>query len=102
RPGVYAVPEDTADLYALSVKLDARDVTGGMAFVEQTWKAVNPGEPMTSIFVSDLIAMGYADAARLEKLVFVFAGMAVLICCMGLFGLANFSAQQRIKEIGVR
>lgn len=102
RPGVYAVPEDTADLYALSVKLDARDVAGGMAFVEQTWKTVNPGEPMTSIFVSDLIEMGYADAARLEKLVFVFAGMAVLICCMGLFGLANFSAQQRIKEIGVR
>jgi putative ABC transport system permease protein len=102
RSRIYAVPEDTEDLYRLSVKLETNDIAASMAAVESTWRDVNPGEPLTSIFMEDMIARNYAAARNLEKLVFLFAGMAVFISCMGLFGLANFNAQRRTKEIGVR
>jgi putative ABC transport system permease protein len=99
---MYAVPEDSGELYILSVKLDARDLAAGMASVARTWNDINPDEPLTSITVNDLVALDYVRTRNIEKLVFLFAGMAVFISCMGLFGLANFSAQRRIKEIGVR
>lgn len=99
---IYAVPANTESLYRLSVKLDTSDLAVGMAAIERTWTEVNPGEPLTSISINELVALNYADAKRLEKLVFLFAGMAVFISCMGLFGLANFNAQRRVKEIGVR
>src|SRR5690606_2504700 len=71
RPSVYLVPGDSADLYTLSVKLDPREIPAGMAHIEQTWRAVNPDEPMTSILVSDLVELGYTGALRFQKLVAV-------------------------------
>ena len=58
--------------------------------------------PIEYSFLADDLAAQYRTEARLEQLFTTFAGLAILIACLGLFGLAAFTAQQRTKEIGIR
>jgi putative ABC transport system permease protein len=102
KPTIYAIPDDMSSLRFLAVKFASNDVAATVAFIERTWKELNPGEPLTSIFQSELVEARYHDDNKRQRFAFLFAAIAIAICCMGLFGLANFSAQRRIKEIGVR
>lgn len=102
RPIIYAVPQDQSEFSRLSVKLGEVSATDGIALIERIWSEVNPGEPLTSIFMSELLAARYQQESKLQGLAFLFAGTAIAISCMGLFGLASLNAQQRTKEIGVR
>ena len=58
--------------------------------------------PIEYSFLADDLAAQYRTEARLEQLFTTFAGLAILIACLGLLGLAAFTAQQRTKEIGIR
>jgi len=58
--------------------------------------------PIAYSFLADDLAAQYRTEARLEQLFTTFAGLAILIACLGLFGLAAYTAQQRTKEIGIR
>ena len=58
--------------------------------------------PIEYSFLADDLAAQYRTEARLEQLFTTFAGLAILIACLGLFGLAAYTAQQRTKEIGIR
>jgi len=66
------------------------------------YKAYNPGFPLDYTFVDDDYQALYTSEQRVSSLSKYFAGMAVVISCLGLFGLAAFTAQRRIKEIGIR
>jgi putative ABC transport system permease protein len=70
--------------------------------VETTWHTLNPNEPFEFSFLDDDFQKNYDAENRLSSIVSYFTLIAILICCLGLFGLATFSAEQRIKEIGVR
>ena len=70
--------------------------------VEQTWNGLNPNEPFEYSFLDDDFAKNYAAENRLFAIVRYFTLIAILISCLGLFGLATFSAEQRTKEIGIR
>ncbi|MDB5134573.1 MAG: ABC-type antimicrobial peptide transport system, permease component [Mucilaginibacter sp.] len=65
-------------------------------------KTENPEQPFEYHFVDQEYAKEFDDEERLGKLATVFAGLAIFISCLGLFGMASFTAEQRIKEIGVR
>ncbi len=70
--------------------------------VEAIWKRLAPGVPFTARFVTDIVHDLYnADETR-AQLFGMFAILAVVIGCLGLFGLAAFTAEQRTKEIGIR
>jgi putative ABC transport system permease protein len=58
--------------------------------------------PLTYSFLADDLAAQYEAEARLERLFVVFAGLAIFIACLGLFGLAAYAARQRTKEVGIR
>ncbi|MDH3650103.1 MAG: ABC transporter permease, partial [Saprospiraceae bacterium] len=62
----------------------------------------NPGFPFDYDFLDDEYAMLYAAEQRVASLAKYFAGFAILISCLGLFGLAAYTAQRRIKEVGIR
>jgi putative ABC transport system permease protein len=62
----------------------------------------NPGYPFNYSFMDDNYQTLYASEKRVATLSKYFAGLAILISCLGLFGLAMFNAKQRAKEIGVR
>lgn len=65
-------------------------------------KTENPQQPFEYHFVDQEYAKEFDNEERLGKLATVFAGLAIFISCLGLFGMASFMAEQRVKEIGVR
>ena len=70
--------------------------------IESSWHKLNPNEPFEYSFMDQDFYKNYEAEERLASIVGYFTIVAILICCLGLFGLAAFSAEQRIKEIGVR
>jgi len=70
--------------------------------IENVFKQYDPGSPFTYEFTDTTYAKKFADEERTGKLAGIFTILAIFISCMGLFGMASFMAEQRIKEIGVR
>ncbi len=70
--------------------------------LEATFKRFNPTEPFEYRFADEDFNKKFADEERVGKIATSFAILAILISCLGLFGLASFTAEQRTKEIGVR
>ncbi len=92
-----------ADWYDTAhIRLDRSDIPGAMAFVEETWRRFFPSWPLEYAFVDQGFDAVYRSEERLAQLFTIFAGFALFVGCLGLFGLASFTAAQRTKEIGVR
>jgi len=70
--------------------------------METTWRTANPTEPFEYSFLDEDFQKNYKAEERLSAMIRFFTVMAILISCLGLFGLASFSAEQRTKEIGIR
>ncbi len=77
-------------------------VHNAMAGIEKVFKKYDPASPFTYAFNDDAYAKKFVAEDRIGNLSAVFAGLAIFISCLGLFGLASFVAEQRTKEIGVR
>jgi putative ABC transport system permease protein len=73
-----------------------------LSSVQSTWQRLNPNEPFEYSFLDEDFQKNYEADNRLAMLVKNFTIIAILISCLGLFGLATFSAEQRTKEIGIR
>ncbi|MCE7040638.1 ABC transporter permease [Dyadobacter sp. CY312] len=70
--------------------------------IEAVFKKYSPDSPFNYQFVDEEYALKFVAEERISKLASIFAGLAILISCLGLFGLASFVAEQRTKEIGIR
>jgi putative ABC transport system permease protein len=70
--------------------------------IEKLYQKFNPGFPFTFNFLNEAYQQQYESETRVSALSKYFAGLAIIISCLGLFGLAAFTAQKRRKEIGVR
>ncbi len=70
--------------------------------VEDQWRKLAPGQPFQYSFLDDDFERMYASEQRLGKIFAIFAGLAIIIACLGLFALTAFTAEQRTKEIGIR
>ena len=86
----------------VSVRIRPEEVTATLGVLEQTWKTWAPGWPFEYYFLDEDLAEMYQAEQKAGQLAALFALLAVLIACLGLFGLAAFSAEQRTKEIGIR
>ncbi len=84
------------------IRLKAGDVAGSLEAVHAAWHAVNPSFPLEYRFFDQDFDEMYRADERMEKVHQIFAAMAVMIACLGLFGLASFMAEQRTREIGIR
>ncbi|HMK02690.1 MAG TPA: FtsX-like permease family protein, partial [Ferruginibacter sp.] len=73
-----------------------------LAKIEKSWHALNPNEPFEYSFLDEDFQKNYIAESRLASIVGYFTIIAIFISCLGLFGLATFSAEQRTKEIGIR
>ncbi len=83
-------------------RVDQADLPGTLAAVEATWSRFAPQHPFLYTFLDDTFAQLYEAERRTGRLITLFAGLAVLLACFGLFGLTAHMAAQRTKEIGVR
>ncbi|UCE18443.1 MAG: ABC transporter permease [Gemmatimonadota bacterium] len=73
-----------------------------LAFIRDTWNSTVPNYPFACSFLNDELNRGYRNIERAGTLLNGFALLAVVISCLGLFGLVSFTVQQRTKEIGIR
>jgi putative ABC transport system permease protein len=78
------------------------DISGTLKSMESTWHKLNPNEPFEYSFLDDDFQKNFEAENKQARLINYFTLIAIIISCLGLFGLATFSAEQRTKEIGVR
>lgn len=83
-------------------RFEAANAQDVVSAVEKTWKNMAPGQPFQYSFLDEDFARMYSAEQRLGKTFAVFASLAIIIACLGLFALTSFTAEQRTKEIGIR
>jgi putative ABC transport system permease protein len=96
------VTQNTSAFNNLSVKLAGNDPKEALASVEKVWKKYLPEFPYQFTFLNDNYNKLYQSEQRQEVLFTTFSFIAIMIACLGLFGLSAFEITQRVKEIGIR
>ncbi|WP_018613441.1 ABC transporter permease [Segetibacter koreensis] len=94
---------DTANVNFLNIRFKAKtDLAGALAKVENVIKTHEPGYPFEYKFVDEQFHKLFKTETLIGKLSWVFSALAIIISCLGLFGLAAYTAERRTKEIGIR
>lgn len=86
----------------LAIRLNTDNYQAAIAGIEGKWKGFNGDRPLEYFFLDDTFDALYKSETRLSYIFNFFALIAILVACLGLFGLASYSAEQRFKEIGIR
>jgi putative ABC transport system permease protein len=102
EPMVLLMPPAPSMEDNLYVKINTAKTKEALAFIEKVYKQFDKSSPVEFHFLDQNFARQYDAEQKQEQLSLIFTILAVFIACLGLFGLAAFTAQQRIKEIGVR
>ena len=93
---------DASQAWYVAARLTPGGVPDALNFMQQHWAAFDANWFFNPVFVDEAFGRLYRQQERLGQLVGVFAGLAILVACLGLFGLAAFVTERRTKEIGVR
>ena len=101
KPSVFFFNKGSASTVLLRIN---PKISAGMALehIEAIFKRFNPEQPFEYHFIDQEYAKKFGNEQRIGKLAAFFASLAILISCLGLFGMASFMTEQRVKEIGVR
>lgn len=99
-----SAPKATETLYgSIYLRLDSKvDVQAKVAQVQQLYEKYPTEKPFECYFLDEAFQKTFSDEIRMSKMFFSFTSIAILIACLGLFGLITFLAEQKDKEIGIR
>jgi len=86
----------------ISFRVQTKNMAGTIDLLRTTWKKFLPDEPFSYSFMDERFENVYRSEMRIGQIFGIFAGLAIFIGCLGLFGLASFAAERRTKEIGIR
>jgi putative ABC transport system permease protein len=98
----FAYLYDPDAVYLLSVRVRPQGLSDTMASISKTWHALAPNTAERRYFLDDKFNELYRTDARQGTMFGIFVGIAIVISCLGLFGLAAFTAGRRTREIGIR
>jgi len=98
---VVFIPEVT-DLNYIAIKVKSNDLKKTIQSIERVYKQIDPEAIFNYSFLNDDITNLYKTEARFFSVFTIFSGLAIFIACLGIFGLASFTASQRKKEISIR
>jgi putative ABC transport system permease protein len=98
-PLAFKLGEDNGNI---SVRIASSNVENVIAQIKTKWQSMAPGQPFSYTFMDDDFNNLYNSEQRTAKIFISFAILAILIACLGLFGLITYAAEQRVKEIGIR
>jgi ABC-type antimicrobial peptide transport system permease subunit len=101
RPTVYFLSKDASSVVLLKIN-PRMSASEALDKIGNAFKTYNPAQPFEYQFVDQEYAKKFGDEERIGTLASSFASLAIFISCLGLFGMASFMAEQRVKEIGVR
>ncbi len=85
-----------------AVRMSGTNIPATMAHIQESWKKFVPDWPLNYKFLDDNLDQLYRKDEKLSKIIQYFTMLAIFIACLGLLGLASFTAERRTKEIGVR
>ncbi|GMQ32432.1 ABC transporter permease [Algoriphagus taiwanensis] len=102
KVGPLVIFHDPMEANVLLIKLPAGDPANHLAALEKIWKEQVPDRPFNPQFVDQAYANLYASEERSSLVFTIFAGIAVFIACIGLFGLVSYVALRRTREISIR
>lgn len=102
NPTIFELAPDTQRLDHLVVNVQADQFDATITSIEKTWKALINDTPFEYSFLDDTIQKQYDEDRRVAKIITSFTVIAMIICCLGLYGLSTYMAERRFKEIGVR
>ena len=88
--------------YSLILKAEKSELDPLLADMESSWNSFNTGEAFHYAFLDELYNETYIQEAKMGSFLTVLSLMTIFVACLGLFGLVTFTAEQRIKEIGIR
>jgi putative ABC transport system permease protein len=88
--------------YFLNIKVKSSDIRGTLDFIAATWREVTDGKPFAYSFLDDAFRAQYAADEKRGQIFTLFSISCLVISCIGLFGLAAYTTEQRTKEIGIR
>jgi len=100
--GPLIITNNTEWLNTLSVRLSPHNIPDTLSYLSEKWRRHNPLRPFQYTFLDDSFDAQYKADERLSKIFSYFSILAIFIACLGLFGLASYTAEQRTKEIGIR
>lgn len=86
----------------MSIRIAPDKMQASLGYIEDVWNRVVPGHPFEFSFLDESFDAEYASLEILQNLTGSFGILAIIIACLGLFGIASFSAGQRTKEMGIR
>ena len=86
----------------MAIRINGQKAKETISFVESAWKKMVPDTPFEYSFLDEHFAELYKADSQVSKVVAVLAILAIIISCLGLFGLASYSAERKVKEIGIR
>jgi putative ABC transport system permease protein len=86
----------------ISLKIDGSHINEAIDHLKKIWAASVPEVPLQYTFVDENIEHQYGNEQKMQGIFYGFAGLSLLIACMGLFGLSIFIVERKIKEIGIR
>jgi putative ABC transport system permease protein len=86
----------------IAFKMDAAGVSSAITLLEEEWESRAPSQPFHYTFLDERFNQMYQSENRVQDLMSAFSVIAIVIACLGLFGLSAFSAEKRQKEIGIR
>ena len=88
--------------WRLSAKVRPENISGTIRAIEKIWNEMSPAYPFEYTFLDDAFDRMYSTEQRIGKIFLSFTLITIFVACLGLFGLASFTAEQRTKEIGIR
>jgi putative ABC transport system permease protein len=86
----------------VSVRLNTRDLAGTIKYIKEVWESINPEMPFAHTFLDEDYNALYANEQATGKTALVFCTLAIVVCCLGLYGLSTYVIERRIKEISIR
>ncbi len=99
-PMVFLIPQDRFNEVAVKIKPEYKEAA--IAYLRDEWQAMKPEFPFNFYMVADKFEQQYEAEEKVGTLFGLFAGLAIIISVLGLFGLAAYATEQRTKEIGIR
>ena len=101
-PLLFFIPARSIQYNFLVIATNSQDTKNIIDQLENTWKELVPNTPFETALLSDSVAKQYEEDARTSIILSIATTLAILISCLGLYGLSIYVAERRVKEIGIR
>lgn len=97
-----SITTQTRSYYSCAIKVNTANLQPTLSALQKKWEQMYPDDIFQADFLDERIARSYKLDQRIQQIIQTFTGVAILIACLGLYGLVSFMAARKTKEVGVR